>query len=128
VARPGEVVLREPVDRPRLLRLAIRSETGSGADVARGVVAHIDGGYFLAGPPATPLHTVALWAGLPPYVLSLGCLPTERVATVEVWPARESVEDPAPGPVTIERYGEVVTLTRGDGDGELVVDLVWADQ
>jgi hypothetical protein len=128
VTRPGEVLLREPVDRPRLLRLAIRSESGARAGVTRGVVARIEGGYFLAGPPATPLHTVALWAGLPPYVLSVGCLPTEPVATVEVWPAREAVGDLAPGPVTIERYGEVVTLTCGDDDGELVVDLVWADQ
>lgn len=134
---PAAATLREPVDRPRLLRMAIRAETvpAAGPEVAHGVVAHIDGGYFVAGPPATPFHTVALWAGSPQTAVAVGCLPTDRVATVEVWAVHETetgaaVEPTADGAVRVERYGDRVTLICRDDvaeDAELIVDLVWED-
>jgi len=133
---PETVALREPVDRPRLLRLAIRSESApvDGPEVSRGVVARIEGGYFVAGPPATPFHTVALWANSPQTAVAVGCMPVDAETTVEVRAVRESAEA-EPGPaaadrVEVHRYGGVVTLTCLDGADSapaLVVDLLWED-
>jgi hypothetical protein len=138
--RPSEVVLREPVRRPRLLRMAIRSEAvpAGAADPGHGVVAHIEGGFFVAGPPATPFHTVALWAGTPPGVVSVGCVPTEDGAAVEVWEVHEPASAEVPQhAVTVRRYRGVTTLTCRDADADdtdpdadgagLVVDLLWED-
>jgi protein-S-isoprenylcysteine O-methyltransferase Ste14 len=131
-------MLREPVERPRLLRMAIRSESvpAGAPDPGHGVVAHIEGGFFVAGPPATPFHTVALWAGTPPGVVSVGCVPTGAGATVEVWQVHEPAGAAPPDhAVSVRRYGGVVTLTCRDADAEgtdaegtgLVVDLLWED-
>jgi hypothetical protein len=134
---PTATVLREPLDRPRLLRIAIRAESvpADGPEVAHGVVARVEGGYFVAGPPATPFHTVALWAGSPQTAVALGCMPTDRAAAVEVWAVHEtqtgaSVEPTAGGTVQVERYGDMVTLTCRDSvseDASLIVDLLWED-
>jgi hypothetical protein len=136
---PSAVVLREPLERPRVFRMAIRSESVPVGmpEVAHGVVAHIEGGYFVAGPPVTPFHTVALWAGAPLGVVSVGCVPTGAGAAVEVWGVHETeAADPTPGhSVSVQRYGdpgvERVTLTCRDatdeGDPGLVVDLLWED-
>lgn len=128
--------LREVLDRPRILRLAIRSESvpAGAPPVAHGVVARIEGGFFVAGPPPTPFHTVALWAGVPPGVVSVGCVPTSADAAVEVWGVHETeAAEPAPGHrgrLLVERYGATVTLTCADPghpDTGLVVDLLWED-
>jgi hypothetical protein len=131
--------VREVLDRPRLLRLAIRAESvpAGGAAVAHGVVARIEGGFFVAGPPPTPFHTVALWAGVPPGTVSVGCVPTSPDAAVEVWTVHET-EAPQPagaGPARVERYGARMTLTcadpatgaTGQDAAGLVVDLLWED-
>lgn len=131
--------VRQPLDRPRLLRLAIRAESvpAGAPPVAHGVVARIEGGYFVAGPPPTPFHTVALWAGIAPGMVSVGCVPTEPAAAVEVWLVHETEAptDPADpvaaGRTRVEGYGAEVTLTCLDPDHEgtgLVVDLRWEDE
>ncbi|HVQ90734.1 MAG TPA: hypothetical protein VMU51_06835 [Mycobacteriales bacterium] len=127
------VALREPLDRPRLLRMAIRSESvPDGAPlVAHGVVARIEGGFFVAGPPPTPFHTVALWAGIAPGTVSVGCVPTSPDAAIEVWGVHETESaQPPVRPLRVERYGALVTLTctdPGHPDTGLVVDLRWED-
>jgi hypothetical protein len=129
------VPLREVVDRPRIMRLAIRTETVPAGvpPVAHGVVARIEGGYFVAGPPATPFHTVALWAGAGPGVVSVGCVPTSAEAAVEVWGVHESeaaLDPAAAGALNVERYGSIVTLTcpdPGHADTGLIVDMLWED-
>jgi hypothetical protein len=115
--------------------MAIRAESvPAGAPaVAHGVVARIEGGFFVAGPPPTPFHTVALWAGVPPGTVSVGCVPTSPDAAVEVWSVHETEAPADPAGATrvqVERYGAVVTLTcldPGHADTGLVVDLLWED-
>jgi hypothetical protein len=131
--------VRQPLDRPLLLRMSIRAESlpAGGPAVAHGVIARIEGGFFVAGPPPTPFHTVALWAGVPPGMASVGCLPTSADAAVEVWVVHETeaAADPADpaeaGRVRVDRYGAEVTLTCLDPGHEgtgLVVDLHWEDE
>jgi hypothetical protein len=124
--------LREPLDRPRLLRLSIRSEAvPAGAPVvAHGVVARVEGGFFAAGPPATVFHTVALWAGQPPGLVQVGCVPTSPDAVVEVWGVHETETPGGTVRMRVERDGDRATLTcpdlGPDGDG-LIVDVQWED-
>lgn len=131
VRPPVDVVLRERLDRPRLLRLAIRGESvpADGPVPAHGVVARVEGGFLVAGPPPTPFHTVALWAGGPPYAVSVGCEPTEADAAVEIWIVRAVAPGAAPGATRVERYGDLVTLTfaTSAGEAEFVVDALWED-
>jgi hypothetical protein len=137
--------VREPLDRPRLLRLAIRSESvpAGAPQVTHGVVAQIEGGFFVAGPPATSFNIVALWAGQPPGLVSVGCVPTEPNAAVEVWCVHETESPDADAAcaarMQVERHGTQVTLTCPDltpeesgesaapGRYGLVVDVIWED-
>jgi hypothetical protein len=116
--------------------MAIRSESVPAGEppVGHGVVARIEGGFFVAGPPPTPFHTVALWAGVPPGVVSVGCVPTSPDAAVEVWGVHETeAAGPQPGrrgQLHVQRYGAIVTLTCADPghtDTGLIVDLIWED-
>ncbi len=137
VRPPVEVVLRERLDRPRLLRLVIRAQSISadqsvpadGPVPAHGVVARVEGGFLVAGPPPTPFHTVALWASGPPYAVAVGCEPTEANAAVEIWIVRAGAAGAAPAATRVERYGDLVTLTvaTSAGEAEFVVDALWED-
>jgi hypothetical protein len=134
---PAAAALREPLERPRLLRMAIRAESiaAGGVDVAHGVVARVEGGYFVAGPPATPFHTVVLWAGSALTAVAVGCVPVDPDATVEVCGVHETdaaggAEPVGNGAVEVRRYGGLVTLTCRDGSAEdtgMIVDLLWED-
>jgi hypothetical protein len=119
--------------------MAIRTESvpAGAPTVAHGLIARIEGGFFVAGPPPTPFHTVALWAGVPPGTVSVGCVPTSADAAVQVWVVHETEapDDPTElaggGRVRVEGYGAAVTLTCLDPGHEgtgLVADLRWEDE
>jgi hypothetical protein len=127
------VLLREPLDRPRLLRMTIRGERApvEGPEVAQGVAARVDGGVFVAGPPLGVFHTVEMWAGAERNAVSVGCVPTRAGATVEIWNLLDAgaVAGAEPGTVEAARSGDHVTLTcrAGPPGAELVVDVLWED-
>jgi hypothetical protein len=126
----GQLVLREPLDRPRLLRIAIRGECvpSDGPEPAQGVAARVEGGVFVAGPPLGVFHTVEMWAGAERNAVSVGCVPTTAGAVVEIW----NLADPAGRSGTVEavRSGELITVSCRPGvpaGAELVVDVLWED-